>query len=226
MDDPTWLSCDSRAKAVEGDLGDGDDGLTVSTYETSPIEVDANGGPGDDRLELWYASDARMPGHLVGGDGNDVLIGNSVHDELLGGPGDDLLQGDSEEGSAPDRLDGGPGRDRIIYGEYERLEVSVTLPSGPFPDGDSVTAVEGVEGTREGDRLIGDRRRNTLIGGAGADRLRGGGGRDVLVGGADADRIDSRDASADVVACGSGSDSVVADRRDEISAQCERVRLG
>lgn len=64
---------------------------------------------GDDRLLAW----PREPGYtgdtLLGGDGNDLLIGAYQADALRGGRGGDRLRG----GKSADVLEGGRGRDRI-----------------------------------------------------------------------------------------------------------------
>jgi len=80
--------------------------------------------------------------------------------------------------------------------------------------------------------LAGSRRANRLRGTAGADLLCGLGGNDRIVGGAGSDRlfgergddwIDARDAGFDVVGCGPGRDTVLADRQDLVGVDCERV---
>jgi TolB protein len=72
------------------------------------------------------------------------------------------------------------------------------------------------------DRLAGGSGAELLCGFGGDDRIRGGRGRDRLFGGSGDDRIHSRDGAFDVVGCGSGRDTVVADRRDLIGEDCER----
>ena len=56
--------------------------------------------------------------------------------------------------------------------------------------------------------------------------LLGGGGRDVIAGGSGNDVVFARDDSTDAVYCGSGYDVVVADRRDEVARDCERIVRG
>lgn len=98
-----------------------------------------------------------------------------------------------------------------------------------------------LRGTAKGDRMSGLGRNDVLkglggadclnggtgndrvLGGAGADKLVGGKGRDVLLGAAGNDVIRSRDGVGDVVKCGAGTDRVVADRKDRIASDCERV---
>jgi hypothetical protein len=63
----------------------------------------------------------------------------------------------------------------------------------------------------------------TRIGTAGRDILSGTRGRDVLCGLGGADLFRTRDGNADSIRCGPGKDAVVADRRDRVAADCERV---
>jgi hypothetical protein len=73
----------------------GDDSIISSTLPILP------GSPG--------ASPARL---IVGGNGNDILVGGFFDDELLGGDGNDKLDGDVGD----DRLVGGKGDDSIEGG--------------------------------------------------------------------------------------------------------------
>lgn len=69
---------------------------------------------------------------------------------------------------------------------------------------------------------------SSAIAGCGDDHGSVGSNPDVLIGGPGDDTIDSRDGKPEVVVCGSGVDTVVADEFDEISVSCEHVtfRLG
>jgi Ca2+-binding RTX toxin-like protein len=74
------------------------------------------------------------------------------------------------------------------------------------------------------DRLSGGSGADRLVGSSGGDRLHGGSGADTLVGGKDSDTILARDGVRDRISCGSGKDDrVVADRRDAVARDCERV---
>ncbi len=92
------------------------------------------------------------------------------------------------------------------------------------------TQVANVTGGLDADSLTGDDGPNTLRGGPGEDSIAGGGGDDVIDGGPGADTLSgdagddvilSRDGASDHVACGPGTDSVVADPEDVIAADCE-----
>ena len=130
----------------------------------------------------------------------DLLRGLAGRDCLYGGDGDDRLFG----GSGADRLFGGPGEDRL--------------------DGeDGRDRLEGGPGARQA--TSGD----YLSGGSGRDRLVDRRGNATFVGGTGSDRIDARDASArdrrrrDVVRCGTGRGTALADAADRVAADCERV---
>jgi hypothetical protein len=73
------------------------------------------------------------------------------------------------------------------------------------------------------DRVYGGSGRDRLFGGRGDDTLAGNGGRDTISGGAGNDRINARDGSRDRVTCGTGRDSVLADRVDSVAADCEQA---
>ena len=69
-------------------------------------------------------------------------------------------------------------------------------------------------GTPRADVLRGTPGNDKIYGKAGNDRLYGRGGKDLLVGGP----------GADLLACGSGRDVAIAERRDEVSRDCEVVK--
>ena len=74
-------------------------------------------------------------------------------------------------------------------------------------------APDTVRGRGGNDRILGRGGKDRLLGGKGRDRLVGGAGRDLLSGGAGKDRM----------ACGRARDTALADRRDVIGTDCERV---
>jgi hypothetical protein len=71
-----------------------------------------------------------------------------------------------------------------------------------------------LRGTARADVLLGKSGNDTLYGRAGNDVLRGGPGKDKLIGGAGGDKL----------YCGGGVDTVVADAKDRIAADCEKGR--
>lgn len=105
---------------VKVESGAGDDVVSGN-------RLDANGGPGDDRLTGGDGTDVLEGGagddRLQGGRGRDALYGESwaqYISQVSGGPygrtpdlgetGDDVLDG----GPGSDSLNGGPGRDRLL----------------------------------------------------------------------------------------------------------------
>ena len=78
-------------------------------------------------------------------------------------------------------------------------------------------------GTRGSDSLTGSGGFDIICGRAGDDTIDPGAGRDLVFGEAGADRVTARDGRRDTIRCGRGRDSVVADRRDIVARDCERV---
>jgi Ca2+-binding RTX toxin-like protein len=173
------------------------------------------------------------PNVLAGGPGDDVLDGAAGGDWLVGGGGRDRADYSSRRAPVTVTLDGQANDGRS--GEADLVDNST----------------EDVTGGARGDRLTGNERRNVLIGGDGrdvlvglsggdtldggpgadrldggdgADALAGGPGLDLLLGGAGDDRSDARDRHRDGVECGDGRDTVIADRVDRVTADCERER--
>jgi hypothetical protein len=137
----------------------------------------------------------------------------------------------------------GNGRGLAATGPWRRFVVggTGTPAAGSTPPRRACTAAHPRtrRGTGHGDRMTGTRcpdvllglggddwlsglgGADTLRGGRGRDVLRGGPGSDALYGGPGADRIYARDGRRDTVHCGSGRDSVRADRIDRLVG-CER----
>jgi hypothetical protein len=181
---------------ARADLGDLDDRLSVPTTFSQPyafyLSVTANGGPGDDRL--------------AGGRRSDVFDGGGGRDVIAAGDGGDILSDGDRDGApgdrspGPDRLDGGPGFDRVTY-EQRRRSVRVDLaddtPDGARDERDRLRGIEYLTGGAGDDQLAGDRADNVLDGGPGLNRLTGRAGDDALL-----------NASGSYVSCGPGSDTV------------------
>jgi Ca2+-binding RTX toxin-like protein len=100
---------------------------------------------------------------IYGEEGNDSLIAKGAKDTLYGGPDEDILT--SQQTLA--YLDGEAGADTLI------AQATATLHGGAGDD--------YVQGTGQGNTLLGDGANDTIIGGAvGTDTLIGGKGNDVL----------------------------------------------
>jgi Ca2+-binding RTX toxin-like protein len=90
--------------------------------------------------------------------------------------------------------------------------------------GDEADSVKNTTSTPS--TLSGGDGNDSLEGGSGDDVLRGNKGVDTHSGGAGDDLIDSRGDKPDVVACGIGDDTVIADAADSVAADCETVDRG
>ena len=168
-------------------------------------------GSGHDRGQSGSGADLLVGGsgrdRLAGNEGNDRLRGGADADRLNGGFGNDALNGDG----GTDRLNGERGRDVVTGGSGRDVIFSGS-------SGDRVAGASGndrITGNSGDDRIRGDSGNDTIAGSTGTDRISGGSGRD---------RISARDGQRDRVSCGRGTDSVVADRRDRVGRDCERVR--
>jgi Ca2+-binding RTX toxin-like protein len=216
--------------APEADTGDGQEGEDDAIAGVEDVIA----GAGDDEL--------------TGADANNQLTGGPGDDVLRGGAGSDLLRGGTLSpslGSGDDVYDGGPGADQFVLSDGtdtlsyrsqpEGVRVTVDgIPGDGNAFGENVPAgFEVIEGGAGPDVLAGHATLgDDLRGLAGADSLLGGGGADVLDPGAGVDaadgesgddRILARDGAVDTVACGSGTDIVVADAGDVVAADCETV---
>jgi Ca2+-binding RTX toxin-like protein len=176
-----------KCRPASGDVIQVDTGGMDDEVQTSvPAETFICGGAGNDTI----TATGTQRTELLGGPGNDVLIGGEgpsglFGDELCLGnvgedPGDDVLIGNGGD----DQLVGGPGNDLMqagagddtMFGDPETGDQSVhgndSLQGGAGDD-----LILGMGGN---DALFGDEGADTLAGGAGDDRLYGGEGNDTL----------------------------------------------
>ena len=119
--------------------------------------------------------------HLLGGDGNDKLIGTNRTDWLMGGRGNDDIEGrggrDRIHGeTGNDKLNGGPGNDYISGHLGNDLLIG-------HHDNDTLRGGDGH------DFLTGWDGDDDLYGGPGSDFLVGNDGNDMIRGEEDSDRI-------------------------------------
>jgi serralysin len=161
---------------------------------------------------------------LVGGVGNDTVVGNSLANYLFGAAGNDNVYGQAgadylNGGTGTNQLWGGAGADQHIGGtgiDYARyddanwgnLTIRLDAPAanaGAVALGDTYTGIEGLVGGLGNDVIIGNASANYLFGGGGADYLDARAGADYLNGGAGADRF------VFATAIGAGNADTVAD---------------
>ena len=141
--------------------------------------------------------------------GPDRFAGFRPGLEISGAAGNDRLAGRGD-----DTINGNSGDDILRAGWAGEN----TIRGGSGDD--------GLIGGGSTDFLVGGSGRDRLRGAPGKDSIDGGLGRDLLIGGFDNDRIVARERSGerDRVSCGPGRDVVIADRKDAVSDDCERVR--
>ena len=168
----------------------GDDNITVSyRADTKWFNVGVNGQgtsfghahvdriiifglAGNDMISASHVAGFK-PGVIIkGGDGNDLIHGESGNDTILGGLGDDFLSGEAgndliKGGWGDDQIDGGAGNDLLLGGEGD----------------------DDIHGDGGLDTILGNRGNDTLFGGAGDDSLLGGFGSDSLLGGSGHDHL-------------------------------------
>lgn len=165
-----------------GSLGFPGDALNVLT--SSDIDVS---NPDSFVRDLGLAGGA-LADVIHTGAGNDELLGFAGNDTLSGGAGDDLLEG----GLGDDDLDGGGGLEDLASYADQAAEMTVDLGSGQATGGgqtDTLTRIEHLLGSFQGDTLIGDGAANYLLGLDGSDALNGADGNDTVDGGAGQDTL-------------------------------------
>ena len=145
----------------------------------------------------------------LGTDGPDTLRGTNKADNLIGQGGNDIIFG----GAGSDNLLGGSGKDALFGGnEFDpsRGDMNLVGGSGNY----FINAGQGH------DNAVGGEGNDLLIDGnlreSSFDNLVGDSGNDVIV----ADHVP---AFQDVVTCGAGYERVIADRKDTVAADCEKV---
>ena len=160
---------------------------------------------------LVVASGVALAVNRVGTEGPDVLKGTDGNDNLVGLGGQDDLFG--KGGS--DNLVGGDGKDNVLGGDERR-------PGGGDKNLDGGANNDVVLGGRGSDNIVGGEGNDLLIDGnlreSSRDNVAGGDGNDVI-------DVSHRPAVKDVVVCGDGFDRVLADRKDTVARDCERVKI-
>jgi Ca2+-binding RTX toxin-like protein len=167
------------ADGVQGDDGQAGEKDTIGTDVEGLI-----GGSGNDRLLGTNRSESLSGGAgndtLAGSGGNDSLEGGAGRDNLNGAGGDDYLSGDDPTygGIFADTVHGGPGRDTVSYAYYTK-PVIVDL--------DGATGDDGVAGEKDTvgadvEDISGGSGHDRLTGNAAANRLDGAVGNDTLIG--------------------------------------------
>ena len=251
--DDQYFGADATATSADGGGGNdqlhgGAAGETLDGGAGNDIVQGAGadtlrGGPGYDKLggdnNVAAAADV-----IDGGPDYDTIEdgywdpsgGPQLIDLTLDGIANDGRPGEGDNVIAVEKVD------LILYGRYVGSDAAEDFDVG---DADHQTTVLALGGddivlTSVGDDIIdGGAGNDNLQGNRGNDTITGGPGRDTINGdtnsvctsivclpGASNDVIHARDGEVDQIACGFGSDSVVADSIDVVSGDCEAVDRG
>lgn len=189
-----------------GDVLDGGEGIDTADYDGASNRVqvsllrDSAAGSaanGDTLISIENISGTGF-GDTLGGDRADnVLIGLGGKDVIGGFHGDDIISGgDGNDyitgGRGGDIIDGGDGIDTARYNsslEGVTIDLGAGTAFGGEAEGDVITGIETLIGSKFDDVLTGNADRNKLFGSDGNDILTGGAGLDKLYGGAGEDRF-------------------------------------
>ncbi|HVR68526.1 MAG TPA: M10 family metallopeptidase, partial [Verrucomicrobiae bacterium] len=132
--------------------------------------------------------------NAIGGNGNDMIVGNEFSNKLIGGLGNDTMV----DGDGADTVTGGRGNDLYVVddlggslaedesgklGGIDLVQSSVTFALGQNFENLTLTGVGNTGGTGNelANILIGNAGNNTLDGGSLGDKMSGGAGNDVYV---------------------------------------------
>ncbi|MEM6744419.1 MAG: calcium-binding protein [Pseudomonadota bacterium] len=162
-------------------------------FESGRRSVTLLGGSGDDDLIGGARGD-----RLVGRDGDDTLTGEGGADQLIGGAGDDALRG--RDGN--DRLEGGEGADAMVGDDGDD-----DLFGG---DGDDV-----MDGGAGADSVHGDDGDDVMTGGAGGDVAYGGDGDDGIFLDGIGFQTENHPSAADTAYGGAGEDTILGGGGDD-----------
>lgn len=168
-------------------------GLTIAMKDTGATSVTGGGtSAGTQLLNIE---------NIIGGNGNDVLTGNTSSNRINGGDGDDKIfasLGDSETYS------GGDGNDTVTF---EKFTTAVSVTIGQNSVSGSATGIDHLTISNDIESLIGSSGNDVLTGGSGGGALSGGAGNDVLTGG-NGDDVLNGGAGDDIINGGAGADAM------------------
>jgi Ca2+-binding RTX toxin-like protein len=164
-------------------------------------------------LTVLVASGVALAVTKIGTNGPDTLRGTNGADNLVGLGGNDRLF--ALDGR--DNLLGGPGKDWV--GTHPRLFEQFRTGDKNLQGGPGNDIVFGGRGS---DNVLGDTGNDFLIDGptreSSLDKVSLGDGNDVLL-------VENVPVAKDIVTCGGGFDRVLADRKDLVAPDCERVHI-
>jgi subtilisin family serine protease len=218
----------SSGERLEGTAGDdvicamdGDDVIVIGSGNDS-----IDGGPGFDYVD-FRGSSAGVTVDLAAGTASSAGFTITLRnvEGVIGSPFADTIAGDRGQNEifgmgGNDAIDGRGGFDYARY-DLVRSRVNVDLSRGVAKGQgtDALTSVEGLVGSRQGDRLVGNDKVNWLYGLRGDDVLVGLGGSDTLFGGPGADRLDGGKGNDDLYG-GPGRDRCVQGPGTGVTRSC------
>lgn len=158
--------------------GDGDNDVT---YDSGTDSIDVDTGDGDDTVNAGGSTATgaatAVPIAIEGGDGDDTLTGGaesdnssttSFGDNIQGGNGDDVLAG----GLGDDTLQGDAGQDTADFsGSATAVNANLTTGNATGQGLDTLTTIEDLVGSAQGDTLTGSATDNVITGAAGDDKI-------------------------------------------------------
>jgi Ca2+-binding RTX toxin-like protein len=167
---------------------DGGTGIDTASYEGSAAGVNIDLGRttqsgGDAQGDVLIDIEK-----IVGSAWADSFKGNSAANSFDGGDGNDMFEGLA----GADTITGGAGTDTASYASSNaRVDVNLYWASqkSGHAEGDRLSGIENITGSKYGDSITGNGDNNLLDGGAGDDWLNGSWGADLLRGGAGKDRF-------------------------------------
>lgn len=190
------------------DFSESASGVSVNLDLTGTQTVNGNLS-----ITLALTSSKRAFEHLIGGAGNDTLLGNSLANTLTGGAGSDTLGGAGGNDSYVFAAASASETDTVVEASGGGVD---TLNFAALVSGNGVTVnlspadttiashtnrtvvvgavadaafFENITGGGGGDTLIGNASANKLLGNGGADTLEGRAGADTLTGGGGNDTL-------------------------------------
>lgn len=192
-------------RAAENDVNDHDiadysfgaAGITMRLFKGKLTVADGKRGTDTltdiEEVRGTFHNDTLMTDSVAGGE-TRYLMGLAGNDRLTGGAGTDIALYDSDEYTLDPDIYADLKRDDDFFGVIANLTTDRTLGGvavgtikDTFGNIDTVSRIEGVEGTGFRDKMWGGKENNIFSGRIGEDRLDGGAGDDLLSGGEDND---------------------------------------
>jgi Ca2+-binding RTX toxin-like protein len=172
-----------------GDVMDGGQGNDAADYSASNAGVKVNLATGLGQGGFAEGDKLVSIENLIGSAFADLLTGDANANILNGGKGNDILVG----GAGADALIGGDGVDTADYATSAgsvNVSLFTGLGFGSDAEGDKLSGIENLTGSKFNDTLAGDAGSNVVDGGDGNDMIIGSKGNDTLIGGAGIDTVD------------------------------------